>query len=202
MLCRDCTTRLDFITGWNYSRIADNVQINTSSTVTETGGSIPVGTVSTTVDQFRARNDFNGGILGLMWQRDCDVWTWNVLARMSLGNMHETIDIDGSSTIAVPGQTPTTTPSGVYTAASNIGRQSRNEFTAITEVGLNLAYRFAPCTQLRVGYSFLYVNDVLTAASAINPTIGTAGGNTQPQFTFKHSDYWLQGLNLGITREF
>jgi Putative beta barrel porin-7 (BBP7) len=202
LLCRDCNTRLDFLTGWNYSRIADEVQLNSRSTVTEIGGSIPVGTISNTVDQFRATNDFNGGILGLQWQCDCGVWSTNVLTRMSLGNMHETIDINGSGRIAVPNQTPTTTTGGVFTAESNIGRRSRNEFTAITEIGVNFAYRFAPCTQLTFGYSFLYWNDILSAASAIDTTTGTAGGTTRPQFTFRHSDYWVQGLNLGLTRQF
>lgn len=202
LLCRDCITRLDFITGWQYARVVDDIQLNTSSTVTETGGNIPVGTVSTTIDSFRAHNEFNGAILGLEWQRYCGVWTMNVLTRMSIGNMHETIFIDGSSRIAVPGQTPINNTGGVLTAASNIGRQTRDEFTAITELGFNLSYRFAPCTELRIGYSFLYWNDILSAGSAIDPTIGTAGGTTRPQFEFKHSDYWVQGINLGLTREF
>jgi hypothetical protein len=90
----------------------------------------------------------------------------------------------------------------VLTAASNIGSRSRDEFTAITEIGVNLAYRFAPCTQLRVGYSFLYWNDILSAGSGIDSTLGTAGGTTRPEFRFRHSDYWVQGINLGITREF
>jgi hypothetical protein len=202
LLCRDNICRLDFITGWNYTRVADEVQINSRSTVTEIGGNIPVGTVSTTMDQFIATNNFNGGILGLEWQRDCGVWQSRVLARMSLGNMHEEININGSSRIAVPNQTPVTSTGGVLTAGSNIGRQARDEFTAITELGYTLAYRFAPNTQLTVGYTLLYFNDILTAGSAIDPTVGTAGGNTRPQFTFHHSDFWVQGINLGLTREF
>jgi hypothetical protein len=181
--------------------VADQIQINTSSTVTEVGGNIPVWTVSTTVDQFIATNNFNGGILGLEWQRDCGVWQSRVLARMSLGNMHEEININGSSRVAVPNQTPVTSTGGVLTAWSNIGRQARDEFTAITELGYTLAYRFAPNTQLTVGYTLLYFNDILTAGSAIDSTIGTAGGTTRPEFRFRHSDFWVQGLNLGLTRE-
>lgn len=202
LLCRDNICRLDFITGWNYTRVADQMQINSRSTVTEIGGNIPVGTVSTTVDQFIATNNFNGGILGLEWQRDCGVWQSRVLTRVSLGSMHEDININGSSTVAVPNQTPVTSAGGVFTRTSNIGRQSRNEFTAISEFGYTLAYRFAPNTQLTMGYTLMYFNDILTAGSAIDPTIGTAGGNTRPQFTFQHSDFWVQGLNLGLTREF
>jgi hypothetical protein len=177
------------------------VQINSRSTVIEVGGSIPQNTVLTTVDSFRARNDFHGAILGLQWQRDCDVWTSTLLTRMSLGNMHESMIIDGSSTIEVPGQ-PVISGPGAFTGPSNIGRRGRDEFTAITEIGFNLAYRFAPCTQFRVGYTFIYINDVLTAAPAIDPARGSAGGTTRPEFRFRHDDYWVQGINLGLTREF
>lgn len=202
LLCRDNICRLDFLTGWHYARVADQVQMNSSSTVTEIGGNIPVGTVSSTVDSFKAYNTFNGAILGLEWQRDCGVWQSRVLGRMSLGNMHEVVEISGSSSVTVPNQTPVTSNGGVLTAGSNIGRRSRDEFTAITEVGYTLAYRFAPCTQLTVGYSFIYFSDIVTAGSAIDPTIGTAGGTARPEFRFRHSDFWVQGINLGLTKQF
>lgn len=202
LLCRDPNSRLDFITGWHYNRISDRVEISSTSTVTETGGNIPVGTVTDIRDQFNARSEFNGGILGLMWTQECGCWNLQWLARMSLGNMHESMRITGSSTIAVPNQTPVTTQSGLFATGSNSGQFSRDEFTAITEAGLTFNYRFAPCTQLSVGYTFMYWNDVLAPATAIDTTIGTSGNNTRPQFAFRHSDYWVQGINLGLTHEF
>ncbi|HMC12591.1 MAG TPA: BBP7 family outer membrane beta-barrel protein, partial [Pirellulaceae bacterium] len=202
LLCRDCKSRLDFITGWNYTRVADDVAIRSRSTVTEIGGNIPVGTVTNIADFFTTRNEFNGGILGLQWQRCCDVWTTQVLGRMSLGNMHETLLINGSTSIASPGQATQTTGTGLFAAASNGGRHSRNEFTAITEIGYNLGYRFAPCTQLNIGYSLLYWNDILAPANNIDTSIGTNGTTTRPVVNFRHSDFWVQGLNLGITKEF
>jgi hypothetical protein len=203
LLCRDCNCRLDFITGWNYTRVADEIRIGSRSTVTESGGVDPTGTVRTVVDQFEARNDFNGGILGLQWQRDCGYWTTQLLTRISIGNMHETMLINGSTRVAVPGQDPQTASGGLFTAGSNIGRFSRDEFTAITEIGYNLSYRFAPCTQLTVGYTLIYWNDIATPGRSIDTTVGTStAGQTRPQFAFRHSDFWVQGLNLGLTRQF
>jgi hypothetical protein len=201
LLCRGCNSRLDFITGWHFSRINDGVEIRSQSTVTEVGGNIPLGTVTTIRDQFDARNEFHGGILGLMWERDCGCWTTNVLARMAIGNMHETMIINGSTRFAVPGETPVETSGGLFTGDSNIGLVSRNEFTAVTEVGFTLGYRWGPCTRINVGYTFIYWNDVISASGAINPNIDPEEG-TQPTFTFRHSDYWVQGINLGIVREF
>ena len=199
LLCRDCNHRLDFITGWNYTRVADEVQIRTRSTVIS-DPTIAAGTVLATLDQFKARNDFNGGILGLLWQRNCGCWTTQVLTRMSLGNMHETSIINGSGTATLNGNTQPT--DAIFTRPSNIGERSRDEFTAITELGFNLGYRFSPCTQLTVGYTFIYWNDILQAGTGIDTRIGTSGGATHPQFAFRHSDFWVQGLNLGLTREF
>src|SRR5438034_6941449 len=120
---------------------------------------------------------------------------------MSLGNMHETLIINGESRANGTVVTNPTT-GGVFTRPSNIGRSSRDEFTAITELGYNLGYRFSPCTQLNIGYTFMYWSDILQAGTGIDPFIGTANGTTRPQPIFRHSDFWVQGLNLGITREF
>ena len=202
LLCRDCNNRLDFITGWQYLRLADNVDLRIRSEVTEVGGTIPVGTVTSILDQFDTRNTFNGGILGLQWERNCSYWTLRLLGRVSLGNMHETSLINGSTRITSPGQTTQNLNTGLLAAESNIGRRSRDEFTAVTEVGFNIAYRFAPCTQLNIGYTLVYINDVLSPGTGIDTAIGDNGTTTRPQFTFRHSDFWLQGINLGISREF
>ena len=199
LLCRDCINRWDFITGWNYTRVADDVAMRTRSTIVS-DPTLPVGTVLSTLDQFRTTNNFNGGILGLQWQRNCSFWTTQALARMSIGNMHEVILIDGES--RVNGTVSTNPAGGIFTRASNIGRHARNEFTAITEVGFNIGYRFAPCTQLNLGYTFMYWNDILSAANNIDTSVGTSGNVTRPQVLFRHSDFWVQGLNLGLTKEF
>lgn len=202
LLCRDCDGRLDFLTGWHYARIADGIEIRSRSTVTEVGGTIPVGTVTDIRDQFTAHNDFHGAIFGLLWEGQRGCWTTQFLTRISIGNMRETMLIDGSTRVRSPQGTTTTTDGGLFTAASNLGRFTRNEFTAVTEAGLNLGYRFRPCTQLNIGYTFVYFNDILSPGKAIDPQIGTLNGVTHPRFVFRHSDFWMQAINLGLTREF
>ena len=63
-------------------------------------------------------------------------------------------------------------------------------------------YRFAPCTQLNIGYTFMYWNDILSAAKNIDTSVSTDSPVTRPVVPFRHSDFWVQGLNLGITKEF
>lgn len=202
LLCRDCNTRIDFITGWNFMRLADNVAIQSVQTVTETGGNIPQGTVTTITDRFNSLNLFNGGILGVQWNKNCGVWTWQALGRVSLGNMHEALNINGSTTVVAPTGGTNTTAGGLFTAGSNIGHHARDEFTAIWEMGLNLNYRFRPCTQLNIGYTAMYFNDVLLPANNIDTNLGTTGSVTHPIALFNHGNFWLQGLNLGISQDF
>lgn len=203
LLCRDCNSRLDFVTGYHFSRINDNLRIASSRTVTEVGGNIPLGTVTDVLDQFDVRNAFHGAILGLMHECDCYCWTWTALGRISIGSMHERVTIDGSTRIAVPDEDPTVTAGGLFTGEENIGEFSRSEFTAVSELGLTLAYKWGPCTRLSVGYTFIYWNDVLRPGDQIDPRVGEdESGNTHPRFSFNHGDYWVQGINLGLVREF
>jgi hypothetical protein len=199
LICRDCDSRLDFVTGWHFSRINDDLRIRSRSTITETGGDIPFGTQSDVLDRFDTRNEFHGAILGLVHEYECRCWSWTTLARMSLGNMNQQVIIDGQTTIAVPDEDPEITAGGLFTNPdTNIGTASRDEFTAVTEVGLTLAYHWGDCTKLSVGYSFIYWSDVLRPGDHIDPNIGDG----QPAFRFNRGDYWVQGVNLGLVREF
>jgi hypothetical protein len=199
LICRGYDSRWNFLTGWNYTRVGEELQLTTRSTVL-TDPTIAAGTVITTRDKFTARNEFNGAILGLEWIRYVGCWSTQAMLRTSIGGMHETALVGGGGSATFNGQT--TILDGVFTGASNVGRRSRNEFTAITEANFNLAYRFNPCTQLTVGYTFMYWNDILAAGTGIDTVVGAAGATTRPQFNFRHSDFWVQGLSLGVAREF
>ena len=49
----------------------------------------------------------------------------------------------------------------------------------------------------------MYFNDILSPANNIDTGVGTAStGLVHPAVLFRHSDFWVQGLNLGITKEF
>lgn len=198
LLCRDCNSRLDFITGYHYSRISENLSIRSSRTVTEVGGDIPLGTETDVFDQFNTRNSFHGAILGLMHEWDCRCWTVQTLGRMSIGGMNQEVIIDGSTRIAVPGQGTNVTDGGLFTGENNLGTHSRSEFSAVTEVGVNLAYNWNPCTKLTVGYSFIYWHDVLRAGDQIDTQVG----GDRPRLRMDSGDFWVQGLNLGLVREF
>jgi hypothetical protein len=203
LLCRDCDSRLDFITGYSFARLNDNLRIRSQAVLTANQGNIPLGTEIATDDRFDTRNEFHGALLGLLWERECCCWTYQALVRMAIGNVNQKAIIDGSTVIAVPDEDPLVSAGGVFTAESNIGTRSNNEFTAITEVGLTLGYRVAACTQLTVGYSLIYWNDVQRSGELIDPSDGTGEDDViHPRFHFDRSAFWAQGINLGLVCEF
>lgn len=201
LLCRTCNSRWDFITGWHFSRVNDQLDIAATSVDADPGSPL-FGTETTFRDRFAARNEFHGGILGFIWERECGCFSTQLLGRMAIGSMHEQVTINGTQTVVQPGQNPETFAGGIFTAASNIGTFERSEFTAVTEVGVTCSYRVGHCTELTLGYTFMYWNDVMRPGDAIDPRTGTAGGETHPQFEFNRSGYWVQGLNLGFTCKF
>jgi hypothetical protein len=199
LICRDCNSRVDFLTGWHYSRVRDDLSIRSSSVVTEVGGDIPLGTETDVLDEFEMQNTFNGAILGIIHEYECHCWSLQSLVRVSIGNMSQRATINGQTTIAVPDEDPEVTAGGLFTNAdTNIGTFRRDEFSAVSELGVTLAYHCGPCTKLTVGYSLVYWSDVLQAGEQIDPSVG----EDQPEFRFNSSGYWVQGLNLGLVKEF
>jgi hypothetical protein len=168
----------------------------------------PPGSVST-FDSFQTRNRFYGPQLGgrVDWQRG--PVSVGLVTKVALGVTQEQVRIDGSSTLLNAGVPMATVPGGILSQVTNSGSHFRNEFAVVPEVGLNLGIQITPSLQARIGYTFLYWSDVARPGAQvdrrINPglvptdfTFGTPGGAAQPAFAFHSSDFWAQGLNLGL----
>src|SRR5690606_32882441 len=122
-------------------------------------------------DSFSTENQFHGGTLGFEASRSCDCWTLDLMARVSLGNMHQSVDIDGSTVTEVNGVIGPTLNGGLFAQESNIGSYSRNKFAAVPEVQLRLSRQFSDCWQASAGYSFIYWSDVLHAGDQIDRNV-------------------------------
>jgi hypothetical protein len=97
----------------------------------------------------------------------------------------------------------------VLALGTNGGRQSHDEFGVVPEVNFNVGYQLRPCLRLYAGYTFLYLSDVARPGDQVNTTIntalvpsspqfGTPGGSAQPGPLFNRTDYWAQGVNIGL----
>ena len=111
---------------------------------------------------------------------------------------------DGSPIIG-----PVNNVGGLFSQESNIGKNDHSGFAAIPEIDLNLGYGLTPNLDITVGYTFIWVSNVLRAAESIDRTVHEGFvldvvplDSNRPQVSFDDSDYFIHGLNLGVTGRF
>jgi hypothetical protein len=204
------TWRVEALGGFRYLRLREAFVLFTDSP------NIPPqpADVYQTTDRFDATNNFFGGQLGARGRGDWGAWFVSGVVKVALGAMRQTVDIEGTlftndfndfgTPIAYPG-------GGYFATPTNIGRRTRDVFAVVPEAGLTIGYRLTPWMSVVAGYTFLYASDVVRAPRQINRNVnyssfdlppGPPTGPQEPSFKFKSSDFWAQGLSLGLAFRF
>jgi hypothetical protein len=121
---------------------------------------------------------------------------------------------------------------GIFAQKTNIGTYHRQAFAAVLDANIQANLKVLRYFELNAGYSFLWIsalarpgkqidrkiNPTLTAlADASRETVGTQlaptpfgmpgpaqpkQGAKRPEFSLKNSDFWIQGLTVGMTARF
>jgi Putative beta barrel porin-7 (BBP7) len=112
--------------------------------------------------------------------------------------------ISGNTQIT-PGVGPVTNdPQGLLARQTNSGTYTRDAFTIIPEANFTLGYQINSWT-FSAGYSFMYWKDVAWAGDQIDTRVNLSNplvGDPLPEFRFRNTDYWLQGLSFGAEYTF
>jgi hypothetical protein len=212
LTCNPCW-RLDGQIGFRYVNFDEDLVIAERSTAVgppAVSAAIPVGTTSTITDSFRVNNDFYGGMFGLVsdWQRG--PWSVQLWGRVSLGTTTEEVEIAGAQQVVVPGAPTGTFTGGLLARPSNIGRYTAETFAVIPEIGLNVGCQVTQRLRVFAGYSFLYWSNVVRAGDQIDRSVNVAGipffpqppaipaGTPRPAPILKETDFWAQGVNVGL----
>lgn len=197
--CPDRQFRWDFIYGFRYLRLAENLTINSSLTST-----VSPGTVFTTFDGFKTANNFYGADLGLMREKRSSRWSLTTIGRIALGFTSQVATVSGNSTTTPAGGSTSTSNGGLLALPSNIGTYHRDAFTYVPQLELKLGYYVTQNLRLTVGYDLIYWSRVARPGEQINTSVNTSqtGGGTLtgpagPLFTFHESDLWIQGVSVG-----
>jgi hypothetical protein len=128
------------------------------------------------------------------------------LAKLGLGNDHQRIRIDGSTTVTVPTFSPFTTSGGLLVQESNAGVYEFDEFALLPELRLQIGRRLTETCQFRVGYNLLFLTEALRPGPSIDRMVDGRFLDplappfvaTGPVFTQESSSVWLQGINVGF----
>jgi len=205
--------RVDLLGGFRYVNLRETYTFTTSSP----NVAPEPADVFQTKDEFDATNNFYGAQLGVRARYDRGSWFANSTVKFALGAMVQSVDIDGFlETNDFNDFGPVQRFAGGYFAQpTNIGNHSRSVFAVVPEVGLNIGYRITEWLSVLVGYTFLYTNSVARPAQQIdrniNPTQSASFGGApptplegpaHPSFKFNGSDFWAQGLNVGLAGRF
>jgi hypothetical protein len=202
--------RVDLIGGFRYLDLRERVSIVETLQVSPNSPVFPGDTI-VAVDQFDTRNQFYGPQIGARAEVWRDRWFANVMGKVALGVTHQTVDVSGSTTVTTPAGAVTVLPGGLLALPSNIGHYSRNQFSVVPELNVNVGYQVTDHLRVFAGYSFLYWNHVVRPSDAIDLQVNSTrtplslvapNGPVRPLFTFRDSDYWVQGVNFGVQLRF
>ncbi len=207
-----CGDRLDFLIGYRYAQLIDNLRIDTDSVVTAIGGPVATGTSFAVTDAFDTRNEFHGIELGILHQYHYNQWSLELLAKTAVGDTISQVTINGGTTTSFGGAS-TTGPGGLLALPTNIGVYHRNDFSMIPELGATAGLDLTARLRLTAGYSLVYWSKVVRAGDQVDynvntsqaPTGSTPGtliGIPSPHFPYAFTDFWAQGLNIGLDYRF
>jgi len=203
----------DYFGGVRYLYLNDNLSINQN--ITLLGGSIPFvgvpqGSGSNFLfnDVFNATNRFYGGQLGGRINWTWRNWDLGATVKFGLGATTHNVSIDGTTTLNATNGGSTTVAGSTLAQASNIGSHTSTDVSFINEVTATLGYQVTSHMRLMVGYNILYWNRVERAGNQIDRNVDFTQSPTDPRFVGKtgiapqfpnsRTDFWAQGVNLGI----
>ena len=197
--------RRQWLVGAAHLNLTENLALATTSPDVTT----PFNTFNT-LDNFRTQNTFYGAQVGLRGTLIRGRWALEGISKLAMGNMHQRVDTNGVLlTSQFDGLQQFS--GGYFTQPTNIGVQSRDRFAVIPQTNINLAFNLTCNLRARIGYTLLYVSSVARPGNSvdgvINPTQApgitgvpnqTLTGPARPAPLLHGSDFWAQGLNMGL----
>ena len=196
--------RLDFLAGYRRFDLEEDLAIREYLRYINTAGTIPFGTEFDILDQFSTENRFDGADFGVDWEWVRGRLGVSAMGKVSVGNMRQRAYLSGQTSVTTPNVPAVSYPHGLQTLSTNSGNYERNTFTVIPEIGLDVYFQVTCNARVRVGYSMIYLPNVMRPGGLIDTNLDprlfppqTIAGGAFPSFGFHDEDFWVQGLRLG-----
>jgi hypothetical protein len=200
-----CTLYGAFLAGGRYLDLTDRDRITNTLSLVDDPGAFAIGQ-----DQIVTRNQFGGAqvgtTLGLSWGKCSLEYT----LKLAAGLTEQARNIQGSPVLASTVESPLLVPGPLIALPSNIGRETAERVTVVPDIGVKARFELTPSCSLTVGYMLLYWNKVLCPGDQMDDSVnitqlpfhGPATGPALPAPMFVHTDYFAQGLDVGIQFRF
>jgi hypothetical protein len=198
--------QVDFLVGYRFMQLEDMLNVSENLLATGTGTGLAVGTTIQLNDLFDTSNDFHGGNLGLSATvGGSGRWSLDTFMKLAVGSTSSRVSISGMTTTTVPSAGSSTSSGGLLSQPSNIGVYRQDQFSMIPELGATLRYAVSNNLQATFGYNFIYWSRVVRPGDAIDTDVnltqqppGPFTGSPRPAFDFETTDFWAQGISVGL----
>jgi hypothetical protein len=195
--------RTDLLLGYRYYTLGDSLTIHEA--LTEGTPSVHFDIT----DSFRTRNDFHGAEVGISTQLRRGRWGLDILAKMAVGNSRQTAYISGF-TQQTTSEGVFNYNNGIYATLPNMGTYTRDQFTIIPQLNLELSRQLTCRLRAFVGYSILYWGSIWRAGDQVDLFIDPRNWAPLPQtgrlplptFPGQYTNFWAQGINVGMEWRF
>lgn len=160
-------------------------------------------------DIFETHNQFYGVQLGQRLLIGGERWSLEGLGKLAVGETRLASDYQGSPLVGTPVQ-PNLVPGPIQILPSNAGSHSVYRLSLLPEVGLRARCALTEHLALSLGYSVLYLNRILCPGDLMDthvnvtqlPGRGPVTGALVPALQNGHTDYFAQGLSVGLEMRF
>lgn len=206
---------IDYFAGARYLYLHDNLSMTQNISVLALGG-IPFfgvdqgpGSTFQFYDSFDIVNRFYGGQIGTRINWTWCKWDLGAVMKLGMGATAHTVNINGTTTLNATNGTSTTVNGSTLAQASNIGQHGGTDFSVVPELTATLGYQLTSHLRFLIGYNFLYWNRIERVGNQIDRRVDftqapTDGNFVQgkvgatPQFLNQRTDFWAQGINVGV----
>jgi hypothetical protein len=212
-LFTDCNTRAEWFVGYRHLNLHESLSITENITVIGRSDnnvrlSDPIGTRVVVQDRFATANYFNGAQLGALYERRYGPWDFEARGSFGMGATHQELTITGFQARQRPDAALMTFRGGLLAAGPNLGEFTRDRFSVVPEITLNVGYWVAPSLRVYVGYNFLYWTNVIRPGDQIDRVVDltfvpnapavTFSGQNRPHPLFTQRDLVVNGVQFGL----
>ncbi len=197
--------RIDWLAGYRYARLREELYARENLVSSDPIGPIAIGTTLEVLDEFRTRNEFHGGDLGLQLWTHTHGWTVEVLGKIAVGAVTRTVESSGGTLVVSPIGDVSLTSGGLFAAPTNIGRYQSCRFSALPELTIRFRRPISRFFTLSVGYTAMVLDHVVRTGdqldTVVNPTQlgnGVLAGPPRPSVLMNDSTLWVHGFTVGL----
>ena len=206
--CGTDSCRVDLLAGYRFFRLDEGFRA--TAIRSPYGATVPAGSSTTFRDVIDTDNDFHGFEFGGILMRRRGRLTAEVSGTVAFGGVRREAYLDGSVTNYLGPDTVSAYPGGFVVRPEDIGTTSDREFTVLPQFRGSLSYCIACNTQLTLGYSFLYLDNLFRPGSFMTTefdgsTLGTDPSTytaLAPRNFTETDDVIMHALSLGLTYNF